>query len=312
MAAPALHVEAAGQGPGIVLAHGFGGSARNWRPQLRTLRAHYRVVVYDARGHARSAAPNEAAAYRAEALLADLGRAAQATDDVRPVVGGLSMGAAVALRYALAEPERVRALVLASPPAGPGSGHGIAAHALAFAAAIEADGLLAAGARFVWRAGSELDPAGAALVRQGFLEHPPHGLAHTLREFLARLEAVESLASRLARLTLPVLLIAGGRDEASLAVCRSLTATLPRSELNVIPDAGHVVNLAAPAAFDAALLGFLERLAPIHRRRKRRLPGSLTQRRRASSRCSRPPRSRRASTSWPSASRATIESCRSH
>jgi pimeloyl-ACP methyl ester carboxylesterase len=57
MAAPALHVEAAGQGPGIVLAHGFGGSARNWRPQLRALRAQKRVAVYDARGHARSEAP---------------------------------------------------------------------------------------------------------------------------------------------------------------------------------------------------------------------------------------------------------------
>ena len=113
------------------------------------------------------------------------------------------MGAAVALRYALAHPERVRALVLASSPAGPASGRGVAAHALAFAEAIEREGLAAAGARFVWGAGSGLDPAGAALVRQGFLEHAPHALAHTLREFLAKLEPVEALAPRLAGLALP-------------------------------------------------------------------------------------------------------------
>jgi pimeloyl-ACP methyl ester carboxylesterase len=261
MAAPALHVEAVGQGPGIVLAHGFGGSARNWRPQLRTLRARYRVAVYDARGHARSEAPGEPAAYREAALVEDLGRAAAATGDARPVVGGLSMGAAVALRYALAQPGRVRALVLASPPAGPGSERGVAAHALAFADAIEREGLEAAGARFVWGRDSGLDPAGAALVRQGFLEHAPHALAHTLREFLAKLEPVEALAVRLAGLALPVLLIAGARDAASLPVCRALAKALPDAELRVIPDAGHVVNLAAPAAFDATLLDFLARVA---------------------------------------------------
>jgi pimeloyl-ACP methyl ester carboxylesterase len=255
MAAPALHVEAAGEGPGVVLAHGFGGSARNWRPQARTLRPRFRVVTYDARGHARSEAPAEPEAYRASEQIADMGRAAAASGDERPVVGGLSMGAAVALRYALAHPERVRALMLASPP---GRG-GIAARALPFADAIEREGLEAAGARFVWGPESGLDPAGAALVRQGFLEHPPHALAHTLRELLAKLEPLEALAEPLAKLELPVLLVAGERDAGSRAVCETLAAALPKSALHVIEGAGHVVNLAAPAAFDAALLGFLAR-----------------------------------------------------
>jgi pimeloyl-ACP methyl ester carboxylesterase len=261
MAAPALHVEAVGQGPGVVLAHGFGGSARNWRPQIRSLRGRYRVVAYDARGHARSEAPAEPAAYRAPELRGDLGRAAEATHDAQPVVGGLSMGAAVALRYALAQRERVRGLVLASLPAGPASGRGIAASALAFAEASERDGLEAAGNRFAWGPRSGLDAAGAALVRQGFLEHPPHGLAHTLREFLATLEPVERMAPELARLALPTLVIAGARDESSLPACRALAAALPNAELHVIEGAGHVVNLAAPAAFDAALLDFLDRIS---------------------------------------------------
>jgi pimeloyl-ACP methyl ester carboxylesterase len=263
MAAPALHVEVhgpAGAPLGIVLAHGFGGSARNWRPQLRALRERYRVVVYDARGHARSEAPAEPAAYRMGEFVADLLRAGQASGDARPVLGGLSLGAAVALRTALAHPERVRALVLASHPAGPGTGRGVAAHAEEFAAAIEREGLEAAGARFAWGPGSGLDPAGAALVRQGFLEHRPHALAHTLRECLARLEPVEALG--LSALRLPVLVLAGERDPGSLAPSRTLARALPGAELVVIPGAGHVVNLAAPAAFDAALLGFLDRLGP--------------------------------------------------
>jgi 2-succinyl-5-enolpyruvyl-6-hydroxy-3-cyclohexene-1-carboxylate synthase/2-succinyl-6-hydroxy-2,4-cyclohexadiene-1-carboxylate synthase len=262
MAAPALHVEVHGPAAAraVTLAHGFGGSARNWRPQLRTLRARFRTVVYDARGHARSEAPAEPAAYRTSELVADLLRASEAGGDPRPVLGGLSLGAALALRAALAHPERVRALVLASHPAGPGSGRGVAASALAFADAIERDGLEAAGARFAWGPGSGLDPAGAALVRQGFLEHRPHALAYTLRECLAKLEPVEALAPQLAALRLPVLVIAGERDAGSLPVSRKLVEALPAAQRVVIPDAGHVVNLAAPAAFDAALLAFLDRL----------------------------------------------------
>ena len=98
-------------------------------------------------------------------------------------------------------------------------------------------------------------------MRQGFLEHPPHALAHTLREFLAKLEPVDALAPRLSGLALPVLLVAGARDAASLPVCEQLAKVLPDAELRVIPDAGHVVNLAAPAAFDAALHAFLARVA---------------------------------------------------
>ncbi len=260
MAAAGLHVEAHGAGRAVVLAHGFGGSARNWRPQLRALSTRYRVVTYDARGHARSDAPVEPAAYRESAFVADLASVVDDCGDARPVVGGLSFGAAVALRFALAQPTRLRALVLASLPAGAKSGRGIAARAAAFAGAIECDGLEAAGERFAWGPDSGLDVRGAVLVKQGFLEHAPHALAHTLREFLATLAAPRELAPRLAALGLPTLVIAGARDGASLDASRELTARLPSAELVVIPDAGHVVNLAQPAAFDSALARFLATL----------------------------------------------------
>ncbi|HUH13090.1 MAG TPA: alpha/beta fold hydrolase [Longimicrobiales bacterium] len=261
MAATDLHVEAQGSGPVVVLAHGFAGSARNWRPQVRALRDRYRVVTTDARGHARSPAPDVAAAYRQDALVGDLAAVVEEASGAAPaVVGGLSMGAAVALLLALARPERVRALVLASLPAGSRSGQDIAARAERFAEAIEREGIEAAGARFAWGPESGLDPAGAALVRQGFLEHPPHGLVHTLRELLASWPSVEALAPRLASVQIPTLVVAGTADRASLGPCRELAKALPAAELEEIPGAGHVVNLAAPAAFNAALRRFLEGL----------------------------------------------------
>src|SRR5213592_773616 len=232
-AEPALHVEVEGSGPVVVLGHGFAGSARNFLPQARALRDRYRIVRFDARGHARSGAPAEAAAYTPEAFVADVGRVLDQVGAQRAVVGGLSMGAGIALRFALAHPERVRALVLAAFPPGAGAAGTFAAVAHPFA------------------------EAAARLVRTGFLEHPPHGLAHTLRGVIATRPAVADLAPRLAALALPVLLIVGANDRLSLGPSRELAAAAPRARLVVVEGAGHVVNLAEPAAFNAALEEFL-------------------------------------------------------
>jgi pimeloyl-ACP methyl ester carboxylesterase len=112
-----LHVEEYGAGdPAIVLLHGFAGSARNFRPQARFLRERHRVVLFDARGHARSAAPVDEAEYSPEAFVEDLARVVERTGSKRIVVGGISMGAAIALRYAL----RYRAQRASEASGGPG------------------------------------------------------------------------------------------------------------------------------------------------------------------------------------------------
>ena len=96
-----LHVETRGDpGPTLLLLHGFAGSARNFRPQQRRLAEHFRVVAYDARGHARSAAPEAPADYGLDACVADALRVLEGQGAQRAVVGGLSMGAAVALALA--------------------------------------------------------------------------------------------------------------------------------------------------------------------------------------------------------------------
>jgi pimeloyl-ACP methyl ester carboxylesterase len=240
-----------------LLAHGFGGSARNFRPQLRALRGRYRVIVYDARGHARSGAPDAAQDYTLECFVSDLARVLDQAGAERAVVGGLSMGAGVALRFALAHPARVQGLVLASFPASAHAGEGSTARAAGFARALDEEGLLAAGERFVWGERSGLSPRDAALVRQGFSEHRPQALAHVLRELIAVQPAVDELAPELRHLDLPALIVAGEDDSPSVATGRELAAVLPRARLVVVPGAGHVVNLERPEAFNAALFAFL-------------------------------------------------------
>ncbi len=257
---PELHVEVHGQGPAVVLAHGFGGSARNWRPQIRALKDAYRVVVYDAVGHARSQAPEHSEAYLPDGLAKDLGRIAQEhAGEGLPVVGGLSMGAGAALRHALGSPEAVRALVLMAPPPGrnPEVERGWARD---FAAAIEHDGLDAAGDRYAWGERAGVDPASGRLVRQGFLEHPPHALVHLLRNVLDAWPSAADREAELRAFDKPVLLVVGEHDRLSRGEAEALAARLPDARLEVAPGAGHVVNLAARDFTNDALRSFLDGL----------------------------------------------------
>jgi len=260
---PALHVEESGEGPLLVLAHGFAGSARNFRPQVRALRDAWRVRTYDARGHARSEAPEDPAAYDLAALVGDLGRVMGAAQREPTVIGGLSMGAAVALHFVLdfapAQPAQVRALVLAAWPADRDAA-GARAFGLAFADAIDREGLEGAGETYAWGPRSGLDPAAAQLVRQGFLEHRPHALSAILRGVLASLPSTAELVPRLAEVRVPVLLIAGEGDAAAIEASRALEAGLGDARFEVVPKAGHVVNLAQPARFNVLLREFLEGL----------------------------------------------------
>jgi len=241
---PRLHVEVDGDGPVVLLMHGLGGSARNWGPQVRALRDAHRVVRFDARGHGRSEAPTDPEAYRPEAFVADVGRVLDQVGATRATLGGLSMSAGIALRFALAHPERVSALVLAAFP-GSRDGAGFASVALPFADAIERRGLEAAGAEFVWGEDSRLDAAGR-LIKQGFMEHPPHALAWTLRHLVGVQPSVEELEPQLSGLRVPALVIVGERDRGSVEPSRKLAAALPDARLVVVPGAGHVVNLQAP------------------------------------------------------------------
>src|SRR5215472_3856915 len=104
-----LAYEAAGDGPAVVLVHGFGLDRRMWDPQAEHLAAWFRVVRYDCRGFGASGPFDPAVPYtHAGDLVALLDHLAIGD----AVLAGLSFGGRVALQAALAAPARVRGLVL--------------------------------------------------------------------------------------------------------------------------------------------------------------------------------------------------------
>ena len=103
-----------GAKPPVVLAHGFSDDGLCWTPVAEALAADYDVVMVDARGHGRSAAPEQG--YGSADHAADLAGVIRALGLKRPAVLGHSMGAASTLVLAGLYPELPRAILLEDPP----------------------------------------------------------------------------------------------------------------------------------------------------------------------------------------------------
>ncbi len=107
--------EAAGEGPPVVLVHGFGSNRlQNWRAPGwydALTSAGYSVIALDNRGHGESDKPHESTAYTEQRMAEDVALVMDAAGHPSAFVIGYSMGGAIALRLASAYPERMQALV---------------------------------------------------------------------------------------------------------------------------------------------------------------------------------------------------------
>ena len=98
----------------------------------------------------------------------------------------------------------------------------------------------------------ELPAAQAAL--RAIASQQPHGLAHFGRRVAALAPPV---IDELASIRIPALVIVGEHDAAYQRAAQVMQARLPLAEAVTIPGAGHIVNIEAAEAFDAAVLSFL-------------------------------------------------------
>jgi len=102
-----------GSGPPLVLLHGSMGSSEMWRFEgyVDALRDAFRLVLVDLRGHGRSDAPHDPAAYTIDAFVADLGAVLDALELRSAAFCGFSMGASLSFAFAARHPERCDAIV---------------------------------------------------------------------------------------------------------------------------------------------------------------------------------------------------------
>jgi pimeloyl-ACP methyl ester carboxylesterase len=241
-----IYYEEHGSGPAVLLSHGYSASARMWNGQFDALSDSYHVIGWDMRGHDRSDSPDDPALYSHELTVADMAAVLDACRVERAVIGGLSLGGFMSLAFHLAHPDRTAALMLFDT--GPGykkddGREGWNRIADSMARAYEKHGLTAAGAS-----------AEVTLARH----RSAAGLAHAARGMLAQKDGrvIESLPA----IKVPTLVLVGENDKQFRPSADYMAAKIPGAEKVILERAGHAANIDQPAAFNAAVRAFLDRV----------------------------------------------------
>jgi pimeloyl-ACP methyl ester carboxylesterase len=252
-----IYYEVIGTGPAIVFAHGLGGNHMSWWQQVAHFSRHT-CVTFAHRGFTPSSpVAGESAP---DAYADDLAALIETLklDDVRLVAQ--SMGGWACLEYALRNPGRVRALVLASTSgrADPRQALGAEvfdewmARATATASDLERRGILSAGGERMARE----QPALAQLYRQ-IHQLTPADFKTAVRGRIRKLR--DQPPSVLAKLPMPVLFHMGEEDCVYPAAAGPILAKhAPRGRAITVPKAGHSVYFERAAQFNRDIDEFLE------------------------------------------------------
>jgi len=245
-----------GNGPPLLLVHGFLTSHSQWLANLEALSAVCRPVTVDLFGHGDSPAPDDPPRYRPEAYVEAFDAIRRALGVDRWLVCGYSLGAGLTLRYAFEYPERL----------------------IAHAFTNSSSGLATQEESEAWRQGAA---ESAARIRSGGIEaieripvHPRHatrlpkavyealmhdavrldpiGIAHTLTDTNPH----ASMRDRLGENRVPCLLACGRRETRFDDKRAFAAAHMPLLEIADL-DVGHGVNMEDPPAFDRVLTDFI-------------------------------------------------------
>lgn len=251
-----LLVTESGDGPPLVMLHGWALDHRMFRPQIESLSSAFRVITFDRRGFGRSGAPPD---LRLE--LDDIDRVLDALALGTVHLLGMSQGGRIAIRYAVTRGDRLRSLLL----------QGAVIDGFR-AAEEEAERVPVAEYAALARAG-RLDE-----VRERWQRHPmmalgaqDEGVRQLIHEIVADYEGrdlvdheaagyhfdVDVLAA-LQRLDVPTLILTGRAETlARRRHAQELCRRIPVASEALI-DGGHLCNLVAPETYNRAVKEFCE------------------------------------------------------
>lgn len=244
-----LYYEISGSGPPVVLIHAFSVDRRMWDEQVVALQDRFRVIRYDLRGHGQSAPPS--GPYTGYGDLLSL---LDELDMARASLVGLSAGAELAINFAIAHPDRVDRLVLASPGLG-----GYAVPPLDWfgpvGEALGAGNVQLAVER--WAAtpimALKVNTAAADRVRNMVVDNAALWTYQRTEQPLA-----PPAIGLLGQIRAPTLVVLGTADLSHiLDVGQVLVEGVPGAREVRLDGAGHLANLDLPDRFNAVVLAFL-------------------------------------------------------
>jgi 3-oxoadipate enol-lactonase len=249
-----INYDVSGRGPAIVLIHGWTHNMSVWDDQVAALKSRYEVVRFDRRGAGKSTGYEDRSADPQDLLLL-----LESLHIPRAYIVGHSRGGDVALRFAVAYPQRVSGLVLYSAfPEG-------------FPRTPDMDQFFASLPVVAQKNG--LDSVGKLILGSPLGWVPPgrNDIVERYRHLWATYSGKDLLdprpeSNRVARptpdqikqLRVPTLVIVGDHDAPFITnAADSLSHLIPGAKKLVIPNAGHGAHFAQPASFNSALMDFV-------------------------------------------------------
>ena len=243
-----LHVRTSGNGPLVILLHGWTLDWRIWLPQLPLAR-NMRLVMPDRRGFGHSTAPPQLTAERTDIdAIADHFGASNVS------IIGLSQGAAVALDYACSHPQRLNSVVLIGAPL-----HNVVPELndlpeidrTAYSALVRAGKLTEMLAEWLRHPLTQVSNDGQHLLDQILADYDG-------RDQMVDQEPLAFLHSDIAGLAMPVLAIAGETDSRwRQKVALFIGTHVAHGTTEIIHSAGHIANIDQPQTVNMLLEKFL-------------------------------------------------------
>jgi 3-oxoadipate enol-lactonase len=253
-----LHWREAGEGPTVVLLHGFPFSSAQWEPQLASPPDGWRLVAPDLRGFGASSASPGNEPYTMSGMAHDVARLLDELEIGRAVICGLSMGGYVAFAFWRAYRERTIGMVLCDTRATPDTDTARAGR-VELAERVAREGAAAVRDAML----PKLLSPGTVRQRPDVVERvrammdvaPADALRHALLGMAERPDSEPLLRM----IEVPTLVIVGEDDAITPPGEVALMARGIRgSQYEPIPDAGHLPNLERPELFDRVLHNFLQ------------------------------------------------------
>ncbi len=236
-----LNITSWGEGPLLVLCHGFTQTSTSWGHFGDLLGRHHSIVAVDLPGHG--------ASRNIDADLEETAKVLEATIGEQPFdLLGYSLGGRVALTTALMRPAGLQRLVLIGATAG------ISDESLR-STRRERDDALASEIVTEDDLGAFLDRWSSQALfstlrpdprdRASRLQNTPSGLAQSLRRMGVGTQRPSW--SELGSLATPTLLLAGARDDRFVDIARTMATLMADATFSVVPGAGHACHLEQPA-----------------------------------------------------------------
>jgi 3-oxoadipate enol-lactonase len=237
--------------PVITLSHSLATDLTMWEPQMEVLKARYRVLRYDTRGHGGSEVPE--GPYSLDQLGDDVRALLQALKIEKTHFMGLSMGGMIGQVFALKHPGMLRSLILCDTMSEVASqAKPIWDERIAITQTQGMEPHVEPTIERWFTKPSRSSPA-ASRVRAMIRATSPKGYIGCSRAIMEL-----DLTERLPAIRMPTLIIVGADDPGTpVAVSQAIHEMIKGSQLVILKSAAHLSNIEQAEAFNKALIPFL-------------------------------------------------------